>query len=118
MAGSYEVLYNTLRVIENDIAVTQRLKDAEREQLLMACAVARYSSKFWHDLSTGATSYPGVHTVSSTTGGDIARADVKGAVTGAITGGVLGAGALPGCVVGGAASSIAEGVAKIWDWLF
>lgn len=126
---SSDKLHAAFVAIERDIASNPNLKEHEQQQLLIACAVGRYSARFWSDLATGVTHYAGVTAqdpVPSVAGG-IVKEDLKGAVAGAVGGAVAGAaaggvGAGPGALVGGTAgglsASAAEAIGKLWDWVF
>lgn len=129
MATGYDAIYVALITLEREITNTRNLKEAERAQLLQACAVGRYSAKFWSDLSNGVTSYAGVSHASLSTqaASSVANEDVKGAISGAVGGAIAGAsaggvgagpGALVGAVGGGLGASVADAAVKLWNWFW
>jgi hypothetical protein len=117
MQEEYIVCYKAFLNLEDQLVNDPQLSQSEKSNLLYATSVARYSTKFWKDVSTGVLRYPAI----GNPGGDfpccsvfasLGKSDVKGAVAGGVAAGAAGA------VAGGAASSIGSAVTTFWNSLF
>jgi hypothetical protein len=110
VGGGYDGLYRAIVDIENQIQADGGLKNNERTALLLAASVARHSGKFWLDVATGATNYPGLVNTDFSNGRlpDIIRADIRGGILGAVYGALIG---LDGIFVGGLILGIAFSIA-------
>ncbi len=126
VSGSYSAAHAALVAIESELSTNKQVKEIEKVELLSACAIARYSAKFWTDISTGVTSYASTSAGTVRAAGDgIIKEDVAGAIKGAVgsaVGAALTGPVAPGVVgvgaaAGAAGSSAVAAAKKIWRWL-
>ena len=116
-AEDYAICYKELLTLEDEMMNDPLLSQADRSNLLNATSVARYSTKFWKDVSAGVLKYPSiVNEVGQLSCcsllSSIAKSDVQGAIVGGVVGGPYGA------VAGGAGTSIGSAVSHFWHSLF
>ena len=119
-AAGNDVLHRAIAAVEGAILADAGLKDTERQSLLSATSVARYSSAFWGDLNKGVTSYAGLSNVnlSAANLSRIVRADIRGAIRGFWEAWRRGLNPIKGAKAGAIIYSIIEAVAIIWEWIF
>ena len=124
----YGICYKALLNLEDQLVNDPDLTPSEIINILCSSSVARYSIKFWKDISIGNTRYPSIANDMTNLGccswvKRLSQSDVRGAVGGAIIGAGSGGGvSIPaggaGALVGGSSSSIISGVTSLWNALF
>lgn len=121
--SSQEEIDKGSRDLENKIS-NGKFEDKQLITLYSATNLARYSFKYWSENSRK-WSELGDNISAMSTGGDIAIADVAGAVGAAAGAWVVNV--LPGpgqiaygsaIIAGGVGASVAEGVKKLLDWIW
>lgn len=123
--STYDVFYRSIVTIENNIAVDTKLTETERLQLLTTSSVARYSGKFWKDVSEGITSYPGLAHLPiamNDTLKDLITQDMAGATIGIYGSMFIGSGnpisMVKSALIVAAIGSIGRAAVKYWNWTF
>ena len=116
-AEDYNVCYKEILTLEDEMANDSQLSQTDKSNLYYATSVARYSVKFWKDVSAGVLRYPSiVNEVGQLSCCSILSGIAKSDITGAIVGGVIGGPG--GAVAGGAGSSVGAAVSHFWHSLF
>ncbi|MEQ9262890.1 MAG: hypothetical protein RLP14_07015 [Owenweeksia sp.] len=115
-AGSYDGFKNDIMAIEAAVVDDPDMSQSDRNMLLNASQVARYSGFYWSEqVNNGMSNWQDTDAdvAAAIDWGDVAKADVKGAVAG-FFGGLFGGNPLGGAAGGALGASAAELIDQVW----